>query len=711
MKQFKYKLWIDTETFSETPISRGTDVYANGSNDGKLAGVEVMIIAYALNNGVIKVVDLTEGALIPQELYDALMDDDYLVIAHNAFFDRKVLRVGLGLDIPIWRWHCTMAQAYAHSLPAGLGLLCQVLNVKTKKQENGRQLINLFCKPRPKRQKIRRATRDTHPEEWSQFLSYGGDDVGAMRDCYYAMPIRNYVGDEKELWELDQRMNDRGFATDTEFAHAAIRLLKEDKKRNDARVNDLTKGDVTAATQRDKFMLHMLNEHGVLLDSLRADDLEELLEDERLPIVVRELLQLRIMSAMNSTAKYTRLMNCVSSDGRLRGTRQYNGASRTGRSAGRIFNPLNLRRPTMKADDINTCIELIKEGDADNVTLFADSLREACSNALRGLVIAPPGKKLVISDWSNIEGRMAAWLTGENWKLQAFADFDTIIGVDENGKPVRAGPDLYKLIYHKSFGTPIEDIDDFLRQIGKGEELSLQYGGGVGAFIAVSYSYGLDLAELGRVMPNLAPFEAIHRARKIWEWACEKGRTLGLEEDVYVACETVKTLYRQANPNIVQGWADLELAAKMAVSYPGEKYTACRCEFQCKANWLMVRLPSGRHLMYPSPRIMANNSLTYAGQVNKQWRRIKTYGGKLLENITQAASRDVLTHNMLRLEREYQDDAQLVLDVYDEVVLEAEEHGRFNIDVLNKMLIDNPPWAAGLPLAAEGFETQRYAKH
>lgn len=703
---FKHILWFDTETYSPVPITRGIDVYSRE--------VEVMIMAYAIDKGVVKVHDCTDDPLLPDELEERLRDPATLIVAHNAYFDRTVMRNGqYQMDIPPHRWHCTYAQALAHSLPGGLGLLAEVLNVKTRKQASGKDYINLFCKPRPKKQKIRRATRWTHPDAWAEFMAYAGDDVGAMRDCFYAMPRRNYKGEEKELWDFDQEINDRGFFTDIEFANAAVDLLKADKERLDARVAEITNGEVKAATQRDKLLQHLLMEYGVIVDSLRADDLEDLLAEDWLPKEVKELLKLRITAAMNSTAKYTRLLNMVGPDGRMRGTLQFAGASRTGRWGGRGYQPQNLRRPTMKADDIERCIELIKAGDVEGVELFADNLREACSNALRGLMIAAPGKKLVVSDWSNIEGRDAAWLVGEQWKLDAFRAYDTIIPgkFDKKGKPLRAGPDLYKLAYSNSFGIPVDTVNDFQRQIGKGEELSLQYGGGVGAFLAVSYSYGLDLDELGRMMPELAPYEVIAQARAIYQWALKKGKTLGLSEPVYVACEAVKALWRQANSRFERGWADLENAARMAITYPREKFEACRCTFECAADWLMITLPSGRTLMYPTPRILADNSISYAGQVNKQWRRIKTYGGKLLENITQASSRDVLAYNLLRLKREYGSIVDVVMHVHDEIVIEVAENGTFNLNVLNNLLTTNPPWAVGLPLAAEGFEAKRYAKH
>jgi DNA polymerase len=703
-RKFKRIIWLDTETFSPIKISRGTDVYSRE--------VEIMIAAYALDKGSVRTHDCTiyqyeQGVLpshLPFELHDALLDDECLIVCHNAYFDRTVIRWSWGLDIPAWRFHCTMAQALAHSLPAGLELLANVLAVNTRKQTGGKDHINLFCMPRPKGHKLRRATGVTNPTEWAEFMSYAGDDVLAMRDCYYAMPRRNYIGEEKELWNLDQEINDTGLYIDVEFAKAAVEMLRADKVKADAKISALTGGAVTAATQRDKFLMHLLMEHGVILESLRADELENMLGEDWLPVEVKELLKLRILAAMNSTSKYTRLINCVGPDNRLRGTRQFNGASRTGRSAGRIFNPLNMRRASMKPWEIELFIEAVRQGDVESTGLFAENLREGCSNATRGLVIAPPGHKLVVSDWAGIEARKAAWLVGEQWKLDAFKAFDTKV----NGK--RLGPDLYKLGYSESFGVPVETVDDKQRQGGKVQELFLQYGGGVNAYMSGAISIGLDLEHLARVIPNTAPWEAVAQARAIYQWALKKDKTMGLSEPVYVACETVKALWRKANPAFANGWGALESAARSAIDSRGKEFTACRCVFKLEADYLTVRLPSGRHLMYPTPRVTADGTITYAGAKNKQWHRIKTYGGKLLENITQASSRDILVHSMLRIKREHPE-VRIVLDVYDEVVAEAPLNGTFNIEIMNQILVDNPTWAAGLPLAVEGWEGTRYAKH
>lgn len=691
-----HKLWLDTETFSATPINRGTDIYTRDA--------EVMLFAFALDDDPVRVYDCTEKDIdqfqMWKDIEGAINDPSYTLVAHNVPFDRSVLYYdpAWAVNVPLERWHCTMAQARAHALPGALGLLAEVLRVPIQKQENGRALIQLFCKPRPKNMKIRRATRHTHPDEWAQFVAYAADDVEAMRGCYKAMPKRNYEGDEKRLWCVDQRINERGFCADMELVDAAIDALKDNKQELDERVEAITSGVVKAATQRDKLLAYLLEEHGVILESLSKKNIEDMLEEDWLPDHARELLKLRIESAMASTSKYTRLKNCVSEDNRMRHTLVFAGASRTARWAGRTYQPQNLPRPTMANADIEACIGLLKSGHADAVDLFGDNLRSVCSNALRGIMVAPPGKKLVVCDWSNIEGRVAAWLSGEKWKLDAFAALDA-------GR----GKDLYVLSVARAYNKKPDDITKYERQQGKGMELSLGYGGGVMAFMNVALSYGLDLDELGRKAPDLIPYEALAQARAIWQWAVKKDKTFGFEEHVYVACEAIKAQWRKANAHIVQAWDDLETAAKCAITYPGQEYRAARCVFVCRNSWLMVRLPSGRHLMYPSPRILSDNSISYSGPVNKTWRRIKTYGGKLLENVTQAASRDILAASLLTLDA--RTDCEVVMHVHDEVVAEAPENGGFDLAELERIMITNPGWAEGLPLAAAGFEARRYEKH
>jgi DNA polymerase len=265
------------------------------------------------------------------------------LVAHNAAFDRTLMQRTRWADAirdPA-RWHCTMAQALSHGLPGALGDLCDILGVPADKAKDraGHALVMLFCKPRPEGSAILRATRRTHPTEWARFLEYAALDVEAMRAVHRRLPSWNYPGREHALWCVDQRINDRGVAIDTEFATAAVATVQRAGKRLAARTVQITEGDVQAATQRDALLTHIMLQWGVELPDLQAATLERRIGDEALPEEVRELLRIRLQASTTSTSKYRALLDAVSTDGRLRGTLQFCGASRTGRWAGRKFQP------------------------------------------------------------------------------------------------------------------------------------------------------------------------------------------------------------------------------------------------------------------------------------------------------------------------------------------------------------------------------------
>jgi DNA polymerase len=316
---------------------------------------------------------------------------------------------------------------------------------------------------------------------------------------------------------------------------------------------------------------------------------------------------------------------------------------------------------------------------------------------MRGVIVAAPGRKLVVSDLSNIEGRKLAWLAGEQWKLDAFRDFDAGIGRD-----------LYILAYARAFGIDPADVDDAMRQIGKVMELALGYEGGVGAFVTMSATYGLDLDDLARAAWPRIPREHQQNAVGMWKWANKMRRTLGLSEAVYTTCEALKAMWREAHPATKALWPAYQTAAINAVQNPGTEFPAGRCVFDRRDNWLRIRLPSGRFLCYPSPRV-DEGKLSYMG-VNvycKKWHRIDTYGGKIAENIDQASSRDIMAYALPRIEAA---GYPLVLTVHDEAMTEPPDSDEFNDKELSKLLATNPPWAAGLPLAAKGFTTHRLRK-
>ncbi|MEG5873532.1 DNA polymerase [Enterobacter ludwigii] len=701
-------LWGDLETYCEIPINNGTHAYAEG--------VEVMLFAWAIGDEPVSVWDLTAGEPIPSRLRKAIADPDTLLYFHNSHFDRTVLRHAMPELAPdVTRWRDTMVQALAHSLPGALGALCEVLGVPQDKAKDkeGKALIQLFCKPRPKNSKLRRATSKTHPEEWRRFLAYAGLDIEAMREVYKRLPKWNYQGTELAFWHRDQQINDRGVCMDVQLAQAAIEAVDQEQKRLAKRTQVMTEGEVQAATQRDALIKHIVESYGVELPDMQRSTLERRMADPDLPSAVKELLAIRLQASTTSTSKYKSLMKGVSSDGRLRGTLQFCGASRTGRWAGRLFQPQNLPRPSLEQEQIDEGIEALKAGCAD---LLFDNIMELTSSALRGCIMAPAGKKLVVSDLSNIEGRKLAWLAGEQWKLDAFRDYDTLI-LDQDGAPIwdaaakdfkRRGPDLYKLAYARAFNISPDDVDKYQRQIGKVMELGLGFGGGVAAFLTFALVYGLDLDELANAaLPNI-PRDVIREAKSWYDESVKRKSTYGLSERVFIACDSLKRLWRRAHPATCDFWYELERTVRAAIATPQKTLYCGYLKVRRDGAWLRIQLPSGRALCYPSPSIEKGN-ITYQGvnSYSRKWQRLKTYGGKLVENVTQAAARDVLAGNMPLIE-----DAgySIVLTVHDEVITEAPDTDDFNDKALSALLSTNPEWAPDIPLNAGGFEAYHYRK-
>lgn len=701
-------LWGDLETYCEIPINNGTHAYAEG--------IEVMLFAWAIGDEPVSVWDLTAGEPIPSRLRKAIADPNTILFFHNSHFDRTVLRHAMPeLAPPVERWRDTMVQALAHSLPGALGALCEVLGVPQDKAKDkeGKSLIQLFCKPRPKNSKLRRATSKTHPVEWQRFVAYAGLDIEAMREVYKRLPKWNYQGAELALWHRDQRINDRGVCVDVELAEAAVIAVEIEQKRLAKRTQAMTDGEVQAATQRDALIKHIVESYGVELPDMQRSTLERRIADPDLPSAVKELLAIRLQASTTSTSKYKSLMKGISSDGRLRGTLQFCGASRTGRWAGRLFQPQNLPRPTLKQERIDEGIEALKSGCAD---LLFDNVMELTSSALRGCIMAPAGKKLVVSDLSNIEGRKLAWLAGEQWKLDAFRAYDTLI-LDQTGAPIwdaaakdykRRGPDLYKLAYAKAFNITPEDVTKYQRQIGKVMELGLGFGGGVAAFLTFALVYGLDLEELATAaLPNI-PRDVQREAKSWYDESMKRKATYGLSERVFIACDSLKRLWRRAHPETCDFWYQLERTVRAAIATPKKTLYCGYLKVRRDGAWLRIQLPSGRALCYPSPSIEKGN-ITYMGinSYSRKWQRLKTYGGKLVENVTQAAARDVLAGNMPLIENA---GYSIVLTVHDEVICEAPDTDDYTDAALSSLLSTNPTWAPDIPLNAGGFEALHYRK-
>lgn len=610
-----YLIYADTETFSPQDLSRvGAARYAEDA--------QIILWSYAENDAPAKVWDRVSSPQMPADLkrmWERLFaDPDARVVMHNGMnFDRQVFASNGFGEIPAEKIIDTMVLAYEHALPGSLEQLCEAfrLDADHAKDKDGKRLIQIFCKPLPVNYKLTRATPQTHPAEWERFKNYARLDIEAMRAIYKKLPKWNATAQERRLQALDAVINSRGMCIDLELAKGAVETAARHRTHLAARTRELTGGAVSAATQRDALLEYLRAEWGLDLVSATRAEVEKRIAEPGIPEPVKDLLRVRIASTKISVQKFQSVLNAACEDGRLRGCLQFRGASRTGRFSGRIFQPQNLARPTMRNDEIEFAIEATKGGLLD--TFYEDPM-PVLSNLLRGLIIAPKGKKLVVADYSNVEGRVLAWLAGEEWKLKAFRDFDAGVGHD-----------LYKLTYARAFNVKPETVTKAQRQMGKVLELGMGYGGGAGAFRTFALAYGIDLHDMAdAVKSSISP--------SIWAEACEwypkallGGFTEGMGKEVFLACDSVKRAWRKANAQIVQFWYDMDAGVRQAVIEGGPVRVGRHITVDKKGNYLRVRLPSGRYLVYPSPRI-DDDGISYFGvaQVSRKWARIQSWGGK-----------------------------------------------------------------------------------
>lgn len=701
-------IFPDTETYNDqVDIKAGTYRYAETC--------ELNLFGYMTEDDYLvgnpaRVWDATAEPM-PEELDELLTNPDHELVAWNSQFDRLVLHFTLkklgyhddefgapGSISDPNRWRCSMAKAMAHSLPGGLGKVGPILGIKQRKEakEEGRKLVLRFCKPW-KNRKVERYTRENSPDEWARYIEYCRDDVNDLTTIWYRLPDWNYQGIELDLWRLDQVINDRGIAVDLDLCHAAVRATDRAKKKLAKQTQQATNGEVQQATQRDKLLAFILEQYGIDLPDMQKSTIERRIEDPDVPEPVRELLALRLETTRTSTAKYKAFIKATSEDGRVRGMLAFCGAGRTGRWSGRVVQLQNLPRPTMKQAEIDAGIEAMK---ADVEDLVTGDVMALASSAIRGALVAGKGNKLCISDLANIEGRKNAWLAGEEWKLQAFRDYDA-----------GTGPDTYKLAYSTSFGVPVEDVTKEQRQIGKVQELALGYQGAEGAFVAMGTVYGIDMNDAYPSVWAAASTEMRNRAVSYHRWAYKNsiGVARTLDEKAFLAACIVKMAWRDAHPEIVSSWKELEDTVKRAITIPATNFKCRRLIVRRDGNWLRIRLPSGRFLCYPQPALSPTGKITYMGinQYTRKWQKLYTYGGKLWENVTQASARDCLRDGMFRAEAAGYANG---LTVHDELITEVSDSEEYSVEELSRLLATNSEWNEGLPLAAAGFETYRYRK-
>ncbi|ELG9697274.1 DNA polymerase [Salmonella enterica subsp. enterica serovar Dublin] len=641
-----------------------------------------------------------------------------------------------GFDIPVSNTIDTMIWAFRHALPGSLDALCEVLGVSADnaKDKRGKALIQRFSKPTPKNYKIRRYTAETHPDEWALFIKYAVSDITAMREVFHKLPWWGNSEFEDRVLELDQLINDRGFKVDVALAEAAIEAVEKHKAQLQEEAQRKYGGSLTG-----KDFLPILRELAPAhrIHNAQKSTLNDLLADEDLPDDARTIIEMRLGAASTASTKYTPLLLGRSSDDRRRGCLQYGGAKRTLRWAGKGFQPQNLARGYYHGDELDKGISALLKGRAHR----RFDVAKLTASTVRSCIIPEAGKKFVVADYSNVEGRGLAWLAGEETALDTF----------------RAGLDIYCVTAGKMFGMDPDDIKkNFkeIRQIGKACELGLGYEGGVGAFVTFAKNLGLDLIEMAKTMDGTFPDHIWAATARGYEWAriqeAKRPPHQGEKDDrpsyildkkVWRTCDAIKRMWRESHPETVAFWRDLKDGILAAVRNPGREFwagahlrrngeRAIRIWRTVETDssgrkvpgwWLCMELPSGRILSYPGigvsvtketdedGRVNTNVRIKYQGenQLTRQWTTLYTHGGKACENIVQAFCRDLLAHAMLNVEA---GGYPVVLSVHDELVCETPDTPDYTVAELEKLMCTLPEWAEGFPLVAEGAELKRYAK-
>ncbi|MGP6406447.1 DNA polymerase [Streptococcus dysgalactiae] len=646
------ELSIDLETYCEVDL-RKSGVYRYAEDDT----FEILLLAVSIDNGPVTVYDLTKENF-PDQVLKALVDDNIIKWAFNASFERICLSNWLKKHHPTLfsesflspnSWRCSMVWSAYLGLPLSLEGVGTVLKLKDQKLKEGGDLIRYFClpcKPTKVNGGRKRNFYNHAPDKWSAFIDYNKRDVEvelAIKEKLRNHPVPDFVWEE---YHQDQVINDRGIGIDVDFVKAAIAIDEESKAKIQEELKELT------GLENPKSVLQMigwLREHGVTTDSLDKKAVKELLKvvDEK----TAKVLKLRQQAAKSSVSKYQAMMNCVCKDGRTRGMFQFYGANRTGRWAGRLVQLQNL--PQNHLPDLEEARELFKTGDLEVTKLLYDT-QDTLSQLIRTAFIPNNGKKFIVCDFSAIEARVLSHLAGEKWRSRVF----------EQGK------DIYCMSASQMFGVPVEKHgqNSDLRQKGKIAELACGYGGAVGALKAMgAIDMGLNEEELQPLVDS----------------------------------------WRQANPNIVLFWWDVDKAIKAAVKY--QEHTETHgIQFKESKGMLFITLPSGRKLAYAKPKMGENQfggeSVTYEGTgTAKRWERLESYGPKFVENIVQAISRDILAYSMKQLK-----DFKIVGHVHDEVIIECDQDQSLN-EIAS--LMGNPPvWMSEINLRADGYECLFYQK-
>ena len=641
-------LSMDIECFSDVDLIKcGVYAYADSP------AFEILLFAYSFDGGETQIIDLAQGEKLPAEVEDAIFDVSVTKTAYNANFERTCLSKYFGRYIPPESWHCSAVQAAMLALPRSLEDVGRVLGLDEQKMKEGKELIRYFCVPCKPTKANGGRTRNLPchaPEKWELFKTYCKRDVDvekAIRRKLHNFPIPE---SEMELYRLDQRINDRGVLVDMGLVKQAIACERLHKEVVTKRAYELTGLENPNSVAQLK---GWLGDKGMEAESLSKKAVADMIAET--DGEVEELLRLRLLMAKTSVKKYEAMERSVCSDGRVHGLLQFYGANRTGRFAGRLVQIQNL--PQNHLPDLELARDLVKQGRFEDIELLYDSTPNVLSELIRTAFIPKPGCRFVVADFSAIEARVLAWLSGEQWRLDVFTS---------HGK-------IYEASASSMFHVPMEEITKGspLRQKGKLAELGLGFGGAAGALIS------MGALDMGLTEDELPPLVAA---------------------------------WRKANPHITQFWWDVDAAAVKADTEK-QKTKVGKIIFEYKSGILFITLPSGRKLSYVKPRMAVNrfgrDGLTYEGiSENKKWSRIETYGPKLVENIVQGTARDLLAEAMLRVEKK---GYPIVMHCHDEIIAEVPE-GSGSVDEMCEIMAVQPKWAAGLPLRADGYSCSFYQK-
>ena len=641
-------LEADIESFSDVDLVKcGVYAYADSP------AFEILLFAYSFDGGETQIIDLAQGEKLPAEVEEAIFDVSVTKTAYNANFERTCLSKYFGRYIPPESWHCSAVQAAMLALPRSLEDVGRVLGLDEQKMKEGKDLIKYFCVPcKPtKANGGRMRNLPCHaPEKWELFKTYCKRDVDvekSIRRKLHNFPIPE---SEMELYRLDQHINDRGVLVDMGLVEQAIACERLHKEIVTKRAYELTGLENPNSVAQLK---GWLGDMGMEAESLSKKAVAEMIAET--DGEVEELLRLRLMLAKTSVKKYEAIERSACSDGRVHGMLMFYGANRSGRWSGKNVQLHNL--PKNYLPDLELARDLVKQGRFEDIELLYDSTPNVLSELIRTAFIPKQGCRFVVADFSAIEARVLAWLSGEQWRLDVFTS---------HGK-------IYEASASSMFHVPMEEITkgSTLRQKGKLAELGLGFGGAAGALIS------MGALDMGLTEEELPPLVAA---------------------------------WRKANPHITQFWWDVDAAAIKAVTEK-QKTKVGKIIFEYKSGILFITLPSGRKLSYVKPRMAVNkfgrDGLTYEGiSENKKWSRIETYGPKLVENIVQGTARDLLAEAMLRVEKK---GYPIVMHCHDEIIAEVPE-GTGSVDEMCEIMAVQPEWAEGLPLRADGFECRFYKK-